>query len=171
MRLAQFNYQVKQKFIVIQVLCVEYFLPVLFFCQEITWNISLICFARPAPSLKSAEMQWATQCRKSSKTTWFLITVNYDTGSFAPASWPFLTSDCSSSVCLILASRGMVVLFNCVLLGLECMKKEGVAKRGESAWEQKCKRPGLQSRAAVVAESPDIQSACPFFLPLQCSVS
>ena len=66
MKIAQFDYRVKTDFILTLVFCVQNLLLVLFFVRKQLGNFSLICFTRTAPSLKSAEIQWAFE-RESPK--------------------------------------------------------------------------------------------------------
>ena len=95
---ARFADQMKNTLIFTQVLCVQYLLFVLFFVAKELGNFCMICFRRPAPSLKSAQMQWAFECGKPSNSPCCSMTVICDTGSITPASWPFVIPDCSVSV-------------------------------------------------------------------------
>ena len=98
MKTARFDYQEKNKFLITQVMCVHYLFLVLLIVGTEHGNFSLIGFAREAPSLKSAEIQWAVESGKSCKSPCCSFTVNCDTDLFVPASWPFVISECSSSV-------------------------------------------------------------------------
>ena len=169
-----------------------------------------------APSLKSAEKQWATDCGKSSQSPCCSTTVNCDAGFvapvsrplvtpdcssafwlflffraslpflisdclssiwlllFAPASWPCLTPDFSSSVRLLLTvSRGMVVLCDGCVGGVWLLKKRRCCEErsGGPNTEAPTSMVAVMLRAAVVAGSRDIQSACPMLVPLRCSIS
>ena len=136
-KLAQFDYQVKHKFIITHVLCSASCLHS-FFGGKWHANFWLLFFRETSPQTEITWYRLICRTFKDGKWSTFFCcstTVNFDTDWFDPVSWPIWTS---SSVWLISSvTRCMMGLFDICEMKFGCLRKESFPRRGAYVCQRK----------------------------------